>query len=41
MLKVYDKPSLFETGEEGIDPATEKRTVRGLPKGEFYATGPN
>jgi hypothetical protein len=41
MLKVYDKPSLFETGEEGIDPAPEKRTVRGLPKGEFYATGPN
>lgn len=38
MLKVYDKPSLFETGEEGVDPAPEKRAVRGLPKGEFYAT---
>lgn len=38
MLKVYDKPSLFETGEEGAAPAPEKRAVRGLPKGEFWAT---
>jgi hypothetical protein len=38
MLKVYDKPSLFETPEEGVSPAPEKRTVRGLPKGEFWAT---